>query len=179
MSLKSSIARQPFLLPGKRPCRSASLTCAGKRQRRSANSTRQPVEEVTSVFESFSIDATTALLGSAGLLTPLLLDVENALAQKGEYGIVEGRIASMTHPILMGFLFGASLYTAWLGFQWRYITSPVQMRLAPGNHEHAIAHKPADNLHVVNVFANASSRSNIASYPFCRTSFEESDVKPT
>ena len=120
MSLKSASVRQPFLFPGKTPCRSASLTCAaGQRQCRSAESTRQPMEE------SFNIDATTALLGSAGLLTPLLLDVETALAQKGEYGIVEGRIASMTHPIMMGFLFGASLYTAWLGFQWRYVSSSI------------------------------------------------------
>lgn len=115
MSLKSSIVRQPFLVPGQRTCRRATLTCAaGKRQQRPVESTIQPAEEAS------SFDATTALLGSAGLLTPLLLDVENAFAQKGEYGIVEGRIASMTHPILMGFLFGASLYTAWLGFQWRY-----------------------------------------------------------
>lgn len=59
------------------------------------------------------------LFGAAGLLTPYLLHVESALAQKGELGIVEGRIASLTHPVLMGFLFVASLYTAWLGFQWR------------------------------------------------------------
>ena len=114
MSMKSSIARQPFIFSGKRPCRAASLTCAaGKRQRQLAESTSRPLEA------SADVDAATLLLGSAGLLTPLLLDVENAFAQKGEYGIVEGRIASMTHPILMGFLFGASLYTAWLGFQWR------------------------------------------------------------
>ena len=59
------------------------------------------------------------LFGAAGLLTPILLDVQSALAQKGEFGIVEGRLASLTHPVLMGFLFGSSLYTAWLGFQWR------------------------------------------------------------
>ena len=63
-------------------------------------------------------DAAT-VFGAAGLLTPILLDVQSALAQNGELGIVEGRIASLTHPVLMGFLFSSSLYTAWLGFQWR------------------------------------------------------------
>jgi hypothetical protein len=58
-------------------------------------------------------------MGAAGLLTPILLDAQHALAQNGELGIIEGRIASMTHPIIMGFLFGASVYTGWLGFQWR------------------------------------------------------------
>ena len=66
-----------------------------------------------------STSETATLFGAAGLLTPILLDVQSALAQKGELGIVEGRIASLTHPVLMGFLFGSSLYTAWLGFQWR------------------------------------------------------------
>lgn len=60
-------------------------------------------------------------MGATGLLTPILLDVQHALAQKGELGFVEGRIASLTHPIIMGFLFGASVYTGWLGFQWRYV----------------------------------------------------------
>ena len=59
------------------------------------------------------------LLGAAGLLTPLLLDVQSALAQKGELGIIEGRTASLIHPAIMLFLFGSTFYTGYLGLQWR------------------------------------------------------------
>ena len=91
-----------------------SLTCKSPR---SHKATSEPKAEKTTT----DLSTQTAFMGATGLLTPILLDVQNALAQKGELGIVEGRIASMTHPIMMGFLFGASLYTGWLGFQWRYV----------------------------------------------------------
>ena len=58
-------------------------------------------------------------VGAAGLLAPLLLDVQSAFAQNREYGIIEGQIASLYHPAIMLFLFGSSVYAAWLGFQWR------------------------------------------------------------
>jgi hypothetical protein len=117
MSLKSvqpcHKAFQPAQLPSRR--RSRQKCAAGKAGK---------PEKITT-----ELPAQTAILGATGLLTPILLDVQNALAQKGEYGIVEGRIASMTHPILMGFLFGASVYTGWLGFQWRRArTIPEQLK---------------------------------------------------
>lgn len=117
MSINQSLVRRPFHLSQTRPARHISVTCAAGKQQ------QQQKKQSKGVQENTPSDCTAALLGSAGLLTPLLLDVQTALAQKGEYGIVEGRIASLTHPVLMGFLFGASVYTGWLGFQWRYVSA--------------------------------------------------------
>jgi Protein of unknown function (DUF4079) len=41
------------------------------------------------------------------------------LADSPDWGIFEGRIGSLLHPIAMGSMFLFSLYTAFLGFQWR------------------------------------------------------------
>jgi hypothetical protein len=42
-----------------------------------------------------------------------------ACADSPDWGIFEGRTGSILHPMFMGGLFGLSLYTAFLGFQWR------------------------------------------------------------
>ena len=42
-----------------------------------------------------------------------------AMADSPDWGIFEGRTGSLLHPITMGSLFVFSLYTAYLGFQWR------------------------------------------------------------
>lgn len=116
------------MLPNSKPQRALSLTCKARKNPKNSIS---PVQEKEN---NINVDVGTALLGSAGLLTPILLDVQTALAQKGEYGIVEGRIASLTHPVLMGFLFCSSLYTGWLGFQWRYVVyTALQLLEAPGS----------------------------------------------
>ena len=62
----------------------------------------------------------TAALAVTGLLAPLFLDSSAAQAIGREYGILEGQILSLTHPALMFFLFGSSLYAGYLGFQWRH-----------------------------------------------------------
>lgn len=54
-----------------------------------------------------------------GLGLPMIADDQPALAIGREYGIIEGQIFSLIHPALMFFLFGASLYAGYLGFQWR------------------------------------------------------------
>ena len=59
------------------------------------------------------------LLAAAGLLAPFALDIENAMAQSGSFGIMEGRTFSMMHPIVEGGLFVATLYAGYLGWQWR------------------------------------------------------------
>ena len=41
------------------------------------------------------------------------------LADSPDWGLFEGRIGSLLHPIAMGSMFLFSLYTAFLGFQWR------------------------------------------------------------
>mmetsp|Transcript_10304 Transcript_10304/g.15479 ORF Transcript_10304/g.15479 Transcript_10304/m.15479 type:complete len:319 (+) Transcript_10304:2464-3420(+) len=54
-----------------------------------------------------------------GTLTLLLLPSESAFADASSFGILAGRTASMVHPITNLGLFATSLYTAYLGFQWR------------------------------------------------------------
>lgn len=44
-----------------------------------------------------------------------------AFAISGEFGILEGRSASLIHPIVMGGLFVYTLWTGYLGWQWRRI----------------------------------------------------------
>ena len=52
-------------------------------------------------------------------MAPLLVCAPEAVAKGGEYGIFEGRTMSLVHPTMMFFLLGASLWNAYLGFQWR------------------------------------------------------------
>lgn len=56
------------------------------------------------------------LAGLAGLLTPLLLDVDGAAAGNP---LLTGKTVSLVHPAIMVFLFLATGYTGWLGLQWR------------------------------------------------------------
>lgn len=57
-----------------------------------------------------------ALLSAAGLLLPLLANVEPAIAGDP---LLTGKTVSLLHPAMMLFLFGASGWTAYLGFQWK------------------------------------------------------------
>ena len=54
-------------------------------------------------------------------LVPLLFPLEGALAKDGEYGILEGRTASLMHPFFMLCLFLTSIYSASLGLKWRQL----------------------------------------------------------
>lgn len=61
-----------------------------------------------------------SLLSSSALLVPLmtlLLPYQEAVAN--DYGIFAGRTASMLHPITMLLLFLTSIYSGYLGLQWR------------------------------------------------------------
>lgn len=49
----------------------------------------------------------------------LLIPVESATAAGGAYGVFEGKLASMAHPVTMLALFTTSVYSAYLGLQWR------------------------------------------------------------
>lgn len=42
-----------------------------------------------------------------------------AFAKGGEYGIFEGRIVSLAHPVVMGTMYAASAWSAFTGLQWR------------------------------------------------------------
>lgn len=48
-----------------------------------------------------------------------MTSTQMALADSPDWGLFEGKIGSLLHPITMGGLFLFSLYTAYLGFQWR------------------------------------------------------------
>jgi len=52
-------------------------------------------------------------------LSMLLLPTQAAFAGGSEYGILAGRTGSMLHPVTMLLLFGTSLYSGYLGLQWR------------------------------------------------------------
>jgi hypothetical protein len=55
---------------------------------------------------------------------PLLLAAAvppDALAAGGEFGILEGRSFALLHPLVMGGLFGYTLWAGYLGWQWRRV----------------------------------------------------------
>ncbi|XP_019432369.1 PREDICTED: uncharacterized protein LOC109339394 [Lupinus angustifolius] len=52
---------------------------------------------------------------------PFLLDTKDALAVGGEFGILEGRTFALIHPIVLGGLFFYTLWTGYLGWQWRRV----------------------------------------------------------
>lgn len=72
-----------------------------------------PSEENDSdVFHPFQV-------ATAAATTALLTNAAPAFAAGPDWGIFEGRIGSLMHPVMMGSLLLYSLYTAFLGFQWR------------------------------------------------------------
>lgn len=79
---------------------------------------RMPIVKASTEKKDFKGTITTGL-GITGVIAPLLLDNSAAFAINREYGILEGQIFSLMHPAIMFFLFGASVYAGYLGFQWR------------------------------------------------------------
>lgn len=57
------------------------------------------------------------LMGAA--FTTFMLPAQEAMAAKGELGILEGKSVALIHPAIMFFLFGATAWAGWLGWQWR------------------------------------------------------------
>lgn len=75
---------------------------------------------VSSVSEgSEQAEAVTSLAALLGLGAVMLLPVQEAVAGGSEYGIFAGRTASLLHPVTMLLLFGTSVYSGYLGLQWR------------------------------------------------------------
>mmetsp|Transcript_15137 Transcript_15137/g.25249 ORF Transcript_15137/g.25249 Transcript_15137/m.25249 type:complete len:313 (+) Transcript_15137:1552-2490(+) len=64
-------------------------------------------------------DITSLILPALCIAAPLLIS-EPALADS-KYGIFAGRTASLMHPFTNFALFGTSLYSAYLGLQWRRV----------------------------------------------------------
>ena len=72
---------------------------------------------MASSFDPFEFnDEKMATLKVAPLLSLLAIP---EIADANEYGILAGRSASMLHPITMMALLGTSLYSGYLGLQWR------------------------------------------------------------
>ena len=72
-------------------------------------------EEITQVAATHQA----GLLAIAALASPLILQVQSALASEGAYGILEGRTAALVHPAVMLSLLASSGYAGYLGWQWR------------------------------------------------------------
>ncbi|GAB2245181.1 hypothetical protein Droror1_Dr00000674 [Drosera rotundifolia] len=62
-----------------------------------------------------------ATLPITALTLPLFLDAKDALAVGGEFGILEGRTLALVHPAGMGGLFLFTLWSGYLGWQWRRV----------------------------------------------------------
>ncbi|PSC70229.1 plant F21F14-40 [Micractinium conductrix] len=99
--------------PSRRPAAASAAplrACSTLAVRASSDRPQQSAEEASAV-------TTTALLAAAGLLAPLLLDQEAAMAVPA---LIKGRTFSLIHPAMMFFLFGSSVWAGWLGLQWRH-----------------------------------------------------------
>lgn len=55
----------------------------------------------------------------AAALAPLLIPLPAAAGPGGDNHLLTGQLVSLLHPATMFFLFGASGYAGWLGWQWR------------------------------------------------------------
>ncbi|WOG90530.1 hypothetical protein DCAR_0209774 [Daucus carota subsp. sativus] len=62
-----------------------------------------------------------ASLPLSAITLPFFLESKDALAAGGEFGLLEGRSFALIHPIVMGVLFAYTLYTGYLGWQWRRV----------------------------------------------------------
>ena len=105
-----------FIRPGQcvSRCAIAFHTCTSARLHHAGGSCRAQAKPERKQEGTTSDNA--ALIGAAGLLAPFLVDVDPAFAGNP---LLTGKTVSLIHPAMMLFLFSASAYTAWLGFQWR------------------------------------------------------------
>eukprot|EP00965_Chrysotila_dentata_P121989 4032448-Pleurochrysis_carterae.AAC.1 len=72
--------------------------------------------------EVFGEDHQRGMKGASAALGMALIAASQpdaAFAKGGEYGIWEGRIVSLAHPVVMGTMYAASAFAAFTGFQWR------------------------------------------------------------
>lgn len=95
--------------------------------RTSLNSIQEKNVENENYFQPISFSNEDSDLTKSSILLPalafsalsLLVPLEDAHAQGGAYGVFEGKLASMAHPVTMLALFGTSVYSGYLGLQWR------------------------------------------------------------
>ena len=101
--VRTVTAKVPIALPRRAGCKPQQRLAA------------QPDNRSSEQSSSLHADATKlALLAVA--MSPALLDASPAEAVNN---LVAGKTVSLIHPLTMIFLFGSSVYTGWLGLQWR------------------------------------------------------------
>ena len=71
--------------------------------------------------EEKTLDAGRLALLATVASNPILFGAQEAFAKGGEYGLAEGRIISLAHPVAMGGCFLATLYAGYTGLQWRML----------------------------------------------------------
>ena len=102
------------------PARSAVAKPVAVLPRRAADKLPQrlaAVPDSRSGEQSSTVQADAAKLALlTAVMSPMLLDASPAEAANA---LVAGKTVSLIHPFTMIFLFGSSLYTGWLGLQWR------------------------------------------------------------
>lgn len=105
-----------MLVSQKTMARSTSLRIAPAQRRVSVHVARphrsSPAD--VAVYENMAPASSTV-----AFLAPFVFNVDSAVAKAGEFGILEGTTAALVHPAMMGFLFVSSVYTGYLGWQWR------------------------------------------------------------
>ena len=89
--------------------------------------TRQPTASFDPLGLHAATDATQPAFAPPRDVTALAVSLaalaatqpEAAFAKGGAYGIFEGRIISLAHPVVMGTMYAASLWAGFTGLQWR------------------------------------------------------------
>jgi hypothetical protein len=80
-------------------------------------------EKIQSSAESSTRNPTLILdqarKATTAVVSVWLVSAQVALADSPDWGVFEGRIGSLLHPVAMSSLLLLSMYTAYLGFQWR------------------------------------------------------------
>ncbi|WCJ22476.1 hypothetical protein M5689_004564 [Euphorbia peplus] len=81
---------------------------------------RDTISPPTILSDSLHI-LTSSSLPLTAFSLPFILDTKDAFAAGGEFGIFEGRTFALIHPLVMGILFGYTLWAGYLGWQWRRV----------------------------------------------------------
>eukprot|EP00958_Prasinococcus_capsulatus_P018776 scaffold2232_cov365-Prasinococcus_capsulatus_cf.AAC.6 len=118
-SVRSVVSSAKLVAPLRLPTRWTSNVCTTS----STVSASKPI--VASLKEEAVTEGRldTALknffLSAAVSTTPLLLLAGDALAEDEPHNILKGTSIALIHPIVMGILFATTLYSGYLGLQWR------------------------------------------------------------
>ncbi|GAB2271846.1 hypothetical protein Dimus_006676 [Dionaea muscipula] len=113
MAATLSLLKPPFTIPYKPLCPNCKL------QAPSPSTTTKPSS--ISVGETTIQHLKSASLPLTAVTLPLFFDAKDALAVGGEFGILEGRTLALVHPLVMGGLFLYTLWSGFLGWQWRRV----------------------------------------------------------